>query len=126
MTLAEAIARDLPFEIEIPGCAQPYPLAWLWELRTGGIAFIFPGYRMSPSAESHATHGTVEQIDREDAWRVTDNERTVEDGSPLVVTLRTVRAHPPVRGTGEEALRYFRFWHDQLPKDSVISGTRKG
>jgi hypothetical protein len=99
MKLAEAIAKDMPFTLRLPGekpdidvkvpldefdFGTPYPLAWLWELRTGGIAFIFPGYGMSPGAE----------------------------------------AHVPERGTEDEALRYFYFWHHLLPDDAVLSGTR--
>jgi hypothetical protein len=79
---------------------------------------------MSPSAESHAHHGTVEPVDGEAAWRITDCERTVEDGTPLVVTLSVAERHPPERGTEEEALRYFRFWHHLMPEDAVLRGTR--
>jgi hypothetical protein len=55
MKLADAIAQDLPFQLELPGGSGPYPIAWLWQLRGGGVAFVFAGYRRSPSASRTCT-----------------------------------------------------------------------
>jgi hypothetical protein len=122
MKLSEAIARDLPFDMQFNRESGRYPLAWLWELKGGGIAFCFAGYGMSPGAESHLHRGTVTG---EGPWTVTDRDRTNEDGTPLRVTLRRARQHPPERGTEEQALRYFLWWHQKLTDDDVISGTRR-
>jgi hypothetical protein len=116
-----AIAQDLPFQLELPGGSGPYPTAWLWQLRGGVVAFVFAGYRRSPSAESHMHRGPVEG---EGPWIVTDRDRTDDDGNPLVVTIRAAGSHPAERGREEEALKYFLFWHDQLPSDAMLSGTR--
>jgi hypothetical protein len=54
MKLADAIAQDLPFQLELPGGSGPYPIAWLWQLRGGGVAFVFAGYRRSRARVAHA------------------------------------------------------------------------
>jgi hypothetical protein len=63
-------------------------------------------------------------VEGEGPWIVTDRDRTDDDGNPRVVTIRAARPHPAERGREEEALKYFLFWHDQLPSDAVLSGTR--
>lgn len=115
MKLAEAIARDMPFQLELGG--QTYPLAWVWELRDGGIAFCFPGWGQSPSAESHMHRGAVEG---DGPWSLLDLDRQDDDGTPLRVRILPARQHPPEGGSKEKALRYFRFWHDRLPADAVL------
>lgn len=124
MKLAEAIANDLPFELLLGDSERPLPVGWLWELRQGGIAYCFLGYGSSPSAESHLHRGTVEG---EGPWRLLDRDRKDRNGTPLRVTIRVARAHryPEERGSEAAALRYFRFWHDRLPKDAVLGGTRE-
>ena len=82
MKLAEAIAQDLPFELLFGDSERPLPVAWLWELRKGGIAYVFGGYQISPSAESHMHRGTVVG---EGPWRLLDRDRENEDGTPLQV-----------------------------------------
>jgi hypothetical protein len=122
MKLSEAIAQDLPIEMQFNDEPGRYAVAWLWELKDGGIAFCFAGYGMSPSAESHLHRGPVEG---EGPWTVTDRDRTNEDDTPLIVTLWPARRHVPERGTEEEALRYFLWWHQKLTEDDVLAGTRQ-
>jgi hypothetical protein len=63
-----AIAQDLPFQLELPGGSGPYPTAWLWQLRGGGVAFVFAGYRPArtaadPGAQSERASSRCEPPD---------------------------------------------------------------
>lgn len=87
------------------------PVAYAWELRNGGLAWVNGGHQISPSAEAHVVEGTIEG---EGPWILTSN-----DGD-LRLTIYPSDKHVADRGDRDGALNYLAFWYDNLRKADLM------
>lgn len=59
MKFSDALTADMPLLIG-ETLVDATPIAYAWELRNGGLAWVNGGHQMSTSAEAHVGEGTIE------------------------------------------------------------------
>lgn len=111
MRLHEAIAQGAQFELLVEDVRTPIAVARLFELKSGGIAFIGMGSGFSPGCEAHVTRGTVSETGP--PWVLTP----ATELEPYTI-IRVVDGEEPDISV-EAALAYLRAWRDIEPDELV-------